>query len=72
MQHCAYESQFPSRLIRNLGSLRRRKESGALKEREVSEALKEEKRTIFFFYTLLCLSQYNSISCLRTCFSLTF
>ena len=50
MQHCAYESQFPSRLIRNLGSLRRRKESRAIKESEVSEALKEEKRTIFFFF----------------------
>ncbi|KAB0347993.1 hypothetical protein FD754_012850, partial [Muntiacus muntjak] len=30
-------SQFPSRLVRNLGSPRRRKESGALKERELDQ-----------------------------------
>ena len=53
------------------------KESGVLKEEGVQSPWGRRgqglsrRRKGQTFSTLLCLSQYNNVSCLRTCFSLT-
>ena len=52
-----WESRFLGRLIRSLGSLRRRKGSGALEEMIGAWDSKEEERTsVFFPSTFLSLS----------------
>ena len=70
MEILGWESLFLGRLIRSPGSPRRRKGSGALQKEKGVWGIKG-KRTNIFFFTLLCLGQYNSVSCLKTCFSLT-
>ena len=50
------KSQFLGRLIRNLGSPRRKEGSGALKEKIGSGILKEEERINVFFFLFLSLS----------------
>ena len=51
-----WKSQFLGRLIRSLGSLRRRKGSGALKEEMGSGILKKEERTSVFLFSSTFLS----------------
>ena len=64
----SWENKFLGRLIRSPGSLRRREGSGAFKEETGIWSSQGGKKDIFS--TLFCFSQYNNVSCSRTCFSL--
>ena len=71
---------FPEAVMRELILRCADKESSALKEEGVQGSWEEEKgawgsrggeKDKRFSSTLLCLSQYNNVSCSKTCFSLT-
>ena len=59
------------RLIGCPGFLRRRNGSGGLEKAWKGVWGSQGEKDKQFFPTLLCLSQYNNVSCSRTCFSLT-
>ena len=60
------ESQFLGRLVRSPGVPKEEEEEEKGRGLEFSR----ERKGQTFFSTLLCLGQYNSVSCSRTCFSL--
>ena len=68
--HCLLRSQLLGRLIRSPGPPRRRWGPGAL-EKEKGVWGSQGEKNKHFFSILLCLSQHNNVSCLKTCFFFT-